>query len=775
MTLKSNGSKKRGLANSLQARLTIIFLALAILPLLGLSGYSLIASKNALEKRVKEDFGLIAALQAEVIDDWVSQREQDIIVLSQIMSATSMDIDQLNYEHKKAQAQWDFFESIFVVGLDGMTLTNSSGEIADLSDRDYFKQALTGKTAISEPLVSRYTGNVAVVIATPIHGDDGEIIGVMAGSVSSQFFNELLQKTQFGDTGEAYMVTKEGILFTPSRFANQLLSQGAIKQRAELELQPETFGIQQVTDGINSVETYTGYLGNEVLGAYEWIERLGWGLVIEQETSETMADINSLQTILIVVGIAASLLVILIILLVVPTVTKPISRLTQVAHNLSLGDINQTIDIKGKDEIGQLADSFRDMVSYQKGMADVAESLAKGDLTQSVKPVSEKDTLGNAFFRMVNALRESIAQVAGTAKQVATSSNQLATAAIQAGQATNQIAATMQHVAEGTNQQSQAAGQTANSVEQMSRAIEGVAQGAQEQAAAISKTSQITAQLSSAIQQVAANADAVTQSSNGAEKAAQTGNQTVSATITGMDTIRTRVDQSAQKVQEMGQRSQQISLIVETIEDIANQTNLLALNAAIEAARAGEQGKGFAVVADEVRKLAERSSASTKEISALISGIQKTVDEAVKAMDEGSREVDNGVQLASQAGQSLEDILKAISDVNEQAQAAMAAAHQMSAAANELVAAVDSVSAVVEENTAATEQMTANSDEVTHSIENIASVSEENSAAVEEVSASTEEMSAQVQEVTASAQSLADMAKTLQEIVSKFTLPEAGK
>ncbi len=220
----------------------------------------------------------------------------------------------------------------------------------------------------------------------------------------------------------------------------------------------------------------------------------------------------------------------------------------------------------------------------------------------------------------------------------------------------------------------------------------------------------------------------------------------------------------------MGSRSDQIGEIVTTIEDIASQTNLLALNAAIEAARAGEAGKGFAVVADEVRKLAERSSTSTREIGDLIKSIQKTVAEAVTAMDEGAKEVERGVLIANEAGVSLNDILKASEAVNQQADQAAAAAEQMSASANELVAAVDSVSAVVEENTAATEEMAAGSSEVTQAIENIASVSEENSAAVEEVSASAEEMSAQVEEVTASAQSLAELAKQLQDVVYQFKL-----
>lgn len=433
-----------------------------------------------------------------------------------------------------------------------------------------------------------------------------------------------------------------------------------------------------------------------------------------------------------------------------------LANLAGAAAALAGGDLTanvtietQTLNYESGDEMGDLARAFNTMISRLQ-------------------------ETGQAFSDMTANLRNLVSQVADNANNVGAASAQLASAADQAGQATSQIATTIQQVAKGTTQQTQAVTQTAAAVEQMSRAIDGVAKGAQEQANAVAKASALTAQISQTIEQVAHSAQAGAQAAAQAAATAQTGAKTVEQTIQGMAAIKAKVGLSAEKVKDMGQRSQQIGAIVETIDDIASQTNLLALNAAIEAARAGEHGKGFAVVADEVRKLAERASAATKEIGELIRGIQHTVAEAVAAMDEGAREVELGASRAGEAGQALADIRQVVEAVNQQVEAIAAAAQHMAAGSNELVAAMDAVSAVVEENTAATEEMAAGSTQVTQAIEHIASVSQENSAAVEEVSAAAEQMSAQVEEVTASAQALSDMAQTLQELVAQFKLSQDG-
>jgi methyl-accepting chemotaxis protein len=527
---------------------------------------------------------------------------------------------------------------------------------------------------------------------------------------------------------------------------------------------------------LNQIFNEMALLGQTMQESAMTVEDAGWDAVdASKQTSASAVSLALLVTI-IAVSVAVGLGGVLGIF-ISRSITKPLKTVVEVGKALSVGDLvrdmteakKDTVRLR-RDEIGDLGKAFDRLINYMQEMGNHAHSISENDLTITVHPKSEKDELSMAFQQMTLALNQTINELSESATGLTAASTQLASAANQAGLATGQIAATVQQVARGTADQAQAITKTASIIEQMSLAIRGVAQGAQEQSHSITKASVVTGALTAAIDQVAGNADAVVRDSTSAAEAARNGSKTVEETLNGMQSIKNKVDVSAEKVQEMGKRSKEIGAIVVTIEDIASQTNLLALNAAIEAARAGEHGKGFAVVADEVRKLAERSSSATKEIGLLISGIQKTVAEAVKAMDEGSKEVGLGVSSANKAGEALADILTAAEAVNKQAVQAGEASQQMSASADELVTAVDSVSAVVEENTVATEEMSANSSQVTEAIENIASVSEENSAAIEEVSASAEEMSAQVEEVTASAQSLADMAYNLQQIVNQFKL-----
>jgi methyl-accepting chemotaxis protein len=246
-------------------------------------------------------------------------------------------------------------------------------------------------------------------------------------------------------------------------------------------------------------------------------------------------------------------------------------------------------------------------------------------------------------------------------------------------------------------------------------------------------------------------------------------------TVKGMESIKKTMDVVSGKVNGLGERSKEIGKIVSAIDDIADQTNLLALNAAVEAARAGEQGRGFAVVADEVRKLAERSSIATKEIADLIGGIQGGVADTVTAMEKGTKEVDGGYELANKAGQALDEILERAKDVGMQVEQISSAAEELTAMSTEMVKLTDNISAIVEENTAATEEMAATAKQVSKSVEGVAGVAEENSAATEQVSAAAEEISAQVEEVVASGGTLSQMGLDFEKLVAKYKLSDSEK
>lgn len=369
---------------------------------------------------------------------------------------------------------------------------------------------------------------------------------------------------------------------------------------------------------------------------------------------------------------------------------------------------------------------------------------------------------------IMSQLRVLVTQVADTANGVADASAQLSGAAEQAGQATQGITDVSQQVAKGTSDQTENTNRTTEAMKQLSDAIDQIAQGSQEQSQGVEQAATIVGQVSTAIADVAKNAQDASSGSSEATTAARNGQEMVGKTIDGMQRISAAVRVASDNISELGVQSEEIGKIVAVIDDIAAQTNLLALNAAIEAARAGEQGRGFAVVADEVRGLAERVTDATKEIAGLIDNIQKGVAESVRAVEEGSKEVEEGVKLASDAGSTLDRILEGVESVASMIEMISASAEEVSASSDEMVKTMDKVSTITEQNSAATEQMAASNTQVSDAINSIANISQENSAATQEMSASAEEMSAQVEQVVSSAQTLDGMAKQLQEAVAEF-------
>jgi methyl-accepting chemotaxis protein len=439
-------------------------------------------------------------------------------------------------------------------------------------------------------------------------------------------------------------------------------------------------------------------------------------------------------------------------------VARPLNQMVQVATAIAEGKLNQQIEHRSADETGVLAEAFRKMLAYMQEMAQTARRMAQGDLTVKVTPRSEQDELGQAFSAMVTSLREATRQLAETSSTLAATSQQLSAATEQSSRGT-------QDVAKGSEQLARTASEAAGAVDKLESAIQQVKASSEVQKQSAAEAEEGMKQAAQAVEEVARSAQQMSSSAQQAAAIAQTGGQAVQETIQTMGRIQDQTRVSAQRVKELDQLGQQIGAIVETIEQIAEQTNLLALNAAIEAARAGEHGRGFAVVADEVRKLAEQAAASTKEISELIANVRHGVEQAVQAMESTSAEVEKGFTRSSEANEALAQIVQAVQTVANEVQGVTAIAQQMSASVQQVLASVSSVRAAAEENAAAVQTMTAHAQQVAETISAVASVSQEAAASAQEISAS-------AQQVTAASQELSAMALQLQQLVQQFRLEE---
>jgi methyl-accepting chemotaxis protein len=313
-------------------------------------------------------------------------------------------------------------------------------------------------------------------------------------------------------------------------------------------------------------------------------------------------------------------------------VLTPVDELARFSERLVAGDARARVDIDGNDEFAFIAENCNRSAakvahavtnqqaqdSLQRSITDLLNTInqvARGDLT--VRGKVTNDALGNVVDS-VNFMLDNFTKVLERVRK----------AAIDVSTSANQILNAADEMTAGATQQDQEITNTSSAVEE----------------------------LTVSMKQVSNNAEASAEAARRALDAAEQGNRSVSDTLEGMQRIRSSVQATAKKIKSLGDRSLEISEIINVINDITEQTNLLALNAAIEAARAGEAGRGFAVVADEVRKLAEHSRSATKDIAALIKAIQAETNEAVVVMEEGTREVEVGAGLADQAGKALEAI-----------------------------------------------------------------------------------------------------------------------
>ena len=483
-----------------------------------------------------------------------------------------------------------------------------------------------------------HNGDVEMIVALQLPLDAiNAVMGVRAG---------------MGETGETYLVGPDLLMRSDSYLDPESHSVNASFANPQTG-RVQTDATEAALAGETDARLITDYNGNPVLSAFAPIEVFDttWALMAEIDQSEAFAAVDTMQATadrssasLIAwsggVAIAAIVGVAIAALLIASLIARPIramvDRLKDIAEGE--GDLTQRVDENRKDELGEL---------------------------------------GKWFNKFVDRVHDIIAEVMGSARDVASASTQ--------------IAASSEEMSTGMTEQSEQVRQIAAAIEEMSASITEVAQKSK---------------------------DAADKAETSGQTAAR-GGEVVKQTVTGMNSISDAVSASAASVRALGQRGEQIGQVIDVINDIADQTNLLALNAAIEAARAGEHGRGFAVVADEVRQLADRTTKATEEVAESITAIQNETQQAVGRMESGTQEVQEGVELAGQAGDSLREIVGGAKDVASVVQSIAAAAEQQASASEEVSRNVESITAVTQQATESASQSAAASAQLSAKAESL--------------------------------------------------------
>ena len=549
---------------------------------------------------------------------------------------------------KMKDAEGDRFSSITLTDKKGVIFASSeSGKFKGLSlaGRDYLDKAFKGTPNVGSVVISRAAhGRVICTAASPIYASTGkEITGAVVIAMELKLLTNIFDMLKVGQGGYPAIVDRNGLsIYNPAR------KEGILKANINQNKGMEAFA-QQINRQRKGIGEYV--LENvHKTAAFAPVEITDWTVVVTVPSKEFTAPVSFIRNLIIIVGLISLILASLFFYLFSRTISSPLNSVVDAAQKIAGGDLAVEVSsAELQDEIGSLAQAFTLMIQTLKEKTTIAERIAASDLTVKVTPLSDADTLGNAFATMVENLRSQIQQII---------------------EGVNVLASAGSEIMASVSQLTSGAAETATSVSETTTTVEEVKQTADvtnQKAKHVSELGQRTLEISRA------------------------GLKSIEDTVNGMNRIREQMESIADMVVRLSEQSQAIGEIIATVNDIAEQSNLLAVNASIEAAKAGEQGKGFAVVAQEIRSLAAQSKQATTQVRNILFDVQKAISSAVMATEQGSKAVEEGVKLSTQAGESIDVLAESVTEATHAAMQIAASSQQQLIGMDQVVSAMENI------------------------------------------------------------------------------------
>jgi methyl-accepting chemotaxis protein len=457
-----------------------------------------------------------------------------------------------------------------------------------------------------------------------------------------KFFSDILDNVKMGKTGYAYIVDKNGL------YVHHPVKQNILKVNIS-----QIKGMQSVAQMISKAESgITEYEidGIQKVAAIAHVPATGWSVVAAIPTEELYAPSRFTRNVTIIIGMISLILASVFFYFFARSLTRPLTDLVGAAQKIAAGNLAIVAAAQNRqDEIGDLARAFTLMVKSLKDKAQIAQKISGGDLTVETTSLSDADALGNAFSTMVATLRRQIQEIVESVNVLASSGSE--------------IMASVSQLTAGAAETSTAVSETTTTVEEVKQTTEVSSQKAKH----VAELGQRSVEIS------------------------QTGLKSIEDTIYGMNRIKEQVESIADMVVRLSEQSQAIGEIIATVNDLAEQSNLLAVNASIEAAKAGEQGKGFAVVAQEIRSLAAQSKQATTQVRNILFDVQKAISSAVMATELGSRAVEEGVRLSTQAGEAIDVLAESVTESTNAAIQIAASSQQQLIGMDQVVSAMENI------------------------------------------------------------------------------------